>query len=333
MPIDSLLIDTDFHRFADDHEALAMLAAPTTAARHSLIGLTTVTGNAWASVCAQHARKAAKELGLADLPVCQGAQQPLLHRQSDFTHHSRLYGAAFGGAWGNAELLESSPISCPEPCNGDGTHAVDFIVNALRSAEAPVTILAIGPLTNLALAIRIAPDIVRHIGRLVVMGGAFFVPGNVTPSAEFNWWFDPEAAAIVLEEPIPVTVVPLDATDAVVLDESRYHRWQTTFGDHPFFRGFHEPKFAKLFRDDPTYSLPVWDALAAACLIDESVISRSDDLWVTVDCSKGASYGRTVAFGDAEPFNLDIPNRPRSRVVLDVDQARFWDLYESLVFV
>ena len=327
-----ILIDTDFHRFADDHEALVMVAALCRRGDAELVGVTTVTGNAWAQHCTEHARAALTALDLAEVPIVQGASQPLLHRQSDFAHRSRLYGAAFGGAWGNSDLLEKNPLSQPPPSGVDERHAVDFIVATLRESAHPITLLAIGPLTNLALAIRIAPDIVRKVERLVIMGGAFFVPGNVTPSAEFNWWFDPEAAAIVLEQDLPMDIVPLDATDRIVLGAERYERWKQAYAAHPFFAAFHKPKFNRLLVEDPAYTLPVWDALAAACLIDESVITRSARLWVTVDCSEGASYGRVVSYDDAEPFNLDQPIRRAARVVLDVDAARYWQLYEDLVF-
>jgi inosine-uridine nucleoside N-ribohydrolase len=328
----TILVDTDFHKYADDHEALRILAPGHRTGELTIAGITTVTGNAWASVCAEHASAAVNELVLDGVAVYQGAGQPLLHRQSDFAHRSRLYGAAFGGAWGNAELLESSPVSQPKPENGAGVHAVDYIIRTLRGADVPLAILALGPMTNLALAIRLAPDVVSKIGHIVAMGGAFFVAGNVTPSAEFNWWFDPEAAAIVLEQNIAVTIVPLDATDIIELDHARFQKWQSEYGDHTFFREFHEPKFSKLFENDSHFKLPVWDALAAACLLDESLITSSEDLWVTVDCSNGASYGRVVAFKEAQAFNLDEPGRPKARVVTKVDECRFWAMYESLVF-
>jgi len=327
-----ILIDTDFHRYADDHEAVAMLAALVGRGDAQIAGVTTVTGNAWASHCAEQARQSLPKLGLADVPVHQGAEQPLIHRQSDFAHRSRMYGAAFGGAWGNADLLESSPLKQPKPANGEEAHAVEFLIQQLRGASQPRTILAIGPCTNLALAIRIAPDIVPKIGSLYVMGGAFYVPGNVTPSSEFNWWFDAESAAIVMEQDIEVTIVPLDVTDNIVVDIERYRRWEGQYGDDRFFREFHEPKFGKVFENDQHFALPVWDALAAACLIDSSLITRSESLWVTVDCSIGPSYGRAISYADARSFNLDEPSRPQAKVVMQIDEDRFWSVYESLIF-
>lgn len=327
----SVIVDSDFHTLADDHEAVAMVAARHLQDRLTLLGVTTVTGNTWAGTGVQHAISALKSLGLGDIRIAEGAGQPLLHRQSDFAHRSRLYGAAFGGAWGNADLLEKQPSPQPAATNGD-EHAVLYLIDTLRSSQDPITILAIGPLTNIALALRLAPDICNNVESVVCMGGAFFVPGNVTPSAEFNWWFDPEAAAIVLEENLDLLVVPLDATDTVVLDLDRYKDWSSRFGQHVMFRKFHQPKFESVFNKDNRFTLPVWDAIAAACLLDKRVIQREEQLWVSVDCSIGPSYGRVVAYPSAEEFNLTPPARRRADVVLQIDAGRFWQLYEDLVF-
>ena len=332
MTHESVLVDTDFHKLADDHEALRMLVASQRRGGPSVTGITTVTGNAWVGVCSAHAREALENLGVDGLSVYTGASNPILHRQSDFAHRSRLYGAAFGGAWGNSQLLSAPRAEKPARPESGTEHAVEYIVRTLRSSGPGQSVLALGPLTNLALAFRIAPDIAAGIDRLVIMGGALFVPGNVTPSAEFNWWFDAEAASIVLEQDIAVEVVPLDATDSIVFDYPRYRRWRSRYGDHPFFTMFHEAKFSDIFEADSKYTLPVWDAVAAACLIDRGLVRRSDDLWLSVDCSHGPSYGRVIAFSDAKYFNLKQPRRCRARVVLDVDPEAFWNLYESLIF-
>ena len=327
-----VLIDTDFHRYADDHEALAMLATLHKRGELRLAGMTTVTGNTWARISAEHARTAVASIGLDDLSIYEGSGRPLLHRQSDFAHRSRLFGAAFGGAWGNADLLEKRPKREPTGRSGEKIHAVEFIVRTLRESPVAMTILSIGPLTNFAQAIRLAPDIAQNIARFVVMGGAFYVPGNVTPSAEFNWWFDPEAATIVLEEDVPVEVVPLDATDTIVLDSERFSRWRDEYAKHALFRSFHEPKFAEIFVRKPEYTLPVWDAIAAAYLVKPEIARKSAELWVSVDCSHGPSYGRVVAIKDPDAFNLEQPKRPRAKVVMDIDATSFWSIYESLVF-
>lgn len=329
----SVVLDTDFHELADDHEALVLLAAAHRQQQIELKMVTTVTGNTWSRICYEHAQEALKNLNLKNTPVFQGAVRPLVHRQEDFAHRSRMYGAAFGGAWGNSDLLrpdkrslETSAQVVPEP------HAAFAIVQTVRESPVPVTIAAIGPLTNLALALRLAPDIADNIERIVMMGGAFYVPGNVTPSAEFNWWFDPEAASVVLESPIPLEIFPLDTTDRVVLDYGRYQAWSDKYAGNPFFETFHKRKLAHVFEADPEFELPVWDALVGAYLLQPAIALERKSLWATVDCSEGPSYGRVVAFEDAAGFNLDVPDRPQAQVILEVDSDAFWALYEQHVF-
>ena len=329
-----VVVDSDFHILADDHEALAMLAPAHRAGKLKIAGVTVVTGNTWTHVSGEHARYALENLALGDsVPVHLGATQPLLHRQKDFVHRSRIYGAAFGGAWGRSTLLRDDIVSVKVPAPGpDSYHAANFIADLATMSDTPITILAIGPLTNIALALRLRSNIVENIERVITMGGAFHVPGNVTPSAEFNWWFDAEAAAIVLESGLAIDVIPLDATDSLTFDIDHYREWARIYGDHPFFTSFHQQKFEHIFKDNPDFKLPVWDAIAAACLLDPGLVTQEETLWVTVDYSQGPSYGRVVAYGDAEEFNLPRPERPKARVVLSVDGSRFWQLYETAIF-
>jgi purine nucleosidase len=112
----------------------------------------------------------------------------------------------------------------PEPTMAlQALHGVDFLIETLRGAEAgTVTLCALGPLTNIAMALVKAPDIAGKIGELVVMGGACFELGNVTPAAEFNIHVDPHAAAVVLESGIPITMIPLDVTQQVLTTEAHF---------------------------------------------------------------------------------------------------------------
>ncbi len=102
--------------------------------------------------------------------------------------------------------------------------AVDFIADTVKANPHEVTIIAIGPLTNIAQAAARYPEIVPLIKQVISMGGAVHVPGNTTKTAEFNWWFDPEAAQAVLRLPVPQVVVPLDVTNTVLLTKPVYDR-------------------------------------------------------------------------------------------------------------
>ena len=119
--------------------------------------------------------------------------------------------------------------SLPEPAaRPQPTHGVDFIVGALRVHEpGEVTLVTLGPLTNIALALSKAPDIASRIKEIVMMGGAYFEVGNITPTAEFNVYVDPEAADVVLRSGVPITLLPLDVT----------HRMRSTPAMNPDWPG------------------------------------------------------------------------------------------------
>jgi len=105
------------------------------------------------------------------------------------------------------------------------THAVSWLIETLRQSSAPVTLCMLGPLTNLALALRQAPDICSAIAEIIVMGGAFRHPGNTTPVAEFNFAVDPHAAAMICQAHLPLTIIPLDCTHQALMTEEVLQKW------------------------------------------------------------------------------------------------------------
>ena len=169
-----------------------------------VLGITAVAGNVPLSLTARNARKVVELAGRSDVPVFAGCDAPMRRPlvTAEYIH----------GATG----LDG--IDLPEPSLPlQDRHGVDFIIDTLRREPAgTVTLVPIGPLTNIATAMERAPDIVPRIGRIVLMGGAYFEVGNVTPAAEFNIYVDPEAAAIVFGSGVPLVVVPLDVTHAAI---------------------------------------------------------------------------------------------------------------------
>ena len=194
-----IIIDTDPGQ--DDAVAILMaLACP----EFDVLGITAVAGNVPLSLTARNARKVVELAGRSDVPVFAGCDAPMRRPlvTAEYIH----------GATG----LDG--IDLPEPSLPlQDRHGVDFIIDTLRREPAgTVTLVPIGPLTNIATAMERAPDIVPRIGRIVLMGGAYFEVGNVTPAAEFNIYVDPEAAAIVFGSGVPLVVVPLDVTHAAI---------------------------------------------------------------------------------------------------------------------
>ncbi len=170
-------------------------------------GITTVAGNVPLSLTYPNARKICELAGHSHVPVFAGCPRPLLRplATAEDVH----------GATG----LQGADL--PEPSfPRQAQHGVDFLIEQLLSASAPVRIAALGPLTNLAVALIKCPQIAEHIEQLVIMGGAMG-QGNITPAAEFNLYVDPHAAHVVLSADVPTTLITLDATHQVLTTPER----------------------------------------------------------------------------------------------------------------
>jgi inosine-uridine nucleoside N-ribohydrolase len=198
-----LIVDTD--PGVDDAVAL-LLAMGSPEAR--LEAVTTVFGNVELESTTVNAQRLLALGGRTDVPLGIGADRPLVHPQP-------YRAAEWHGADGLGGLAHTLPPPAAPP---DPRGAVELIADVLGAASAPVTIAAVGPLTNVALLLAVHPSLASRIGRLVVMGGAL-AGGNTTAAAEFNVWSDPEAARRVLvEEQLPTTLVPLDLTHRAWVD-------------------------------------------------------------------------------------------------------------------
>lgn len=195
----NVIIDTD--PGTDDSLALMMaLNEPTL----NILGLTTVGGNASLAHTTTNALRLLQYLGKSDIPIYKGCARPL---QSRFT-----YAYDYHGPTGLTVDLPSSKAT------SETMRAPDYIVSEARSLPGKLIVLALGPLTNIATAIIKNPRVKDWIKGLVVMGGAFKVPGNITPHAEFNVYNDPEAADLVVSSGIPLTLVGLDICNQVYVN-------------------------------------------------------------------------------------------------------------------
>ncbi|MCU1617035.1 MAG: rihA [Frankiales bacterium] len=195
-----LVIDTD----PGIDDALALLLA-VASPEVDLRLVTSVHGNVEVGQTTENARRVLHLAGRADVPVAAGARESLVYPQPERAGH--VHGA---GGLGGVELP-------PSPAPLDPRPAVVALADLLMTSVAPVTVAAIGPMTNLALLVTGFPEAAARIGRLVVMGGSAARGGNVTAAAEFNVWADPEAAQAVLSSTVPTVMVGLDVTLPTVL--------------------------------------------------------------------------------------------------------------------
>lgn len=326
---EKVIFDTDFNVLNDDGQAFIMLAQLHAQKRIDLLGMTLVSGNAWVDQEQVDALKAVERMGVEkEVGVYSGAAYPLLHDYTTYEAEKALFGAGWPGAFKHPR--PTSPSQLIAPPDGLATHtqlrsetAAQFIVQSVRANPHQVTILAVGPLTNVALAIRSAPDIVPLIKRIVYMGGALEIPGNTTPAAEFNWWFDPEAAKIVLRSPIEHVIFPNDVCEKVTFDKSVYQR---VIAQKGAIADLYQHEFGTLFDKDPSYHSFTWDSLPALFLVNPQIVTESRELWVDVDATFGADYGRALGYKKGAPVGTQKAN-----VVFGVDQQKFWDGYVNLV--
>lgn len=193
-----IIIDTD--PGIDDAVAILLALA---SIELEVLGLAAVAGNLPLAVTERNARSLVELAGRPDIPVYSGCARPMSRTPVTAEH---VHGdAGLGG------LVLPPPATAPRP-----EHGVDFLIATLRAAPpGSITLCALGPLTNIAVALVMAPEIAAGIAEIVLMGGAAKLPGNVTPAAEFNIHADPHAAALVFDSGVPIAMVPLEVTAAL----------------------------------------------------------------------------------------------------------------------
>ena len=288
-----------------------------------ILGVTVVAGNHTVPQGAEHMLHLLELTGAADVPLHLGADAPLVNSADRAARWEARWGAiAFKGAFAAAPGVRpphGGRFAATRPASSD---AVAFIIETIERHPDEVTLVALGPMTNVALALRRRPDLAPRIGSLVFMGGNARVPGNVTPAAEFNIWFDPEAADAVLAAPIPhFAMFGLDITNHAPLHKTLFDRIVAV--DTPLTRLMRHdmgPRFA----GDPAATSYVWDCIIAAWLIEPSIVTASERLPIAVDTTFGPNYGAT-------PVDSVAADGQRIEVMLDLDVERFYALYAELL--
>ena len=299
-----IIIDTDP---GQDDAAAIMLALGSP--EIELLGITAVAGNVPLELTARNARIVCEMSGRTDIKVYAGADRPL-GRQLVTAEH--VHGKT---GLNGPELFEPSfPLQ--------EKHAVDFIVETLMSEPAgTVSVCPIGPLTNIALALQKEPAIAGRIKQLVLMGGGYFEQGNVTPSAEFNIYVDPEAAALVFACGAPIVMMPLDVTHKVLTTKTRIDRIRKIDNRAAramtemllFFERFDEEKYG-------TDGGPLHDPTTIAWLLKPELFSGRE-CNVEIETKSELTRGATVVDW------WGVTDRPKNALVLrDVDADGFFEL-------
>lgn len=325
---EKVILDTDMVEMFDDGVALLMLAK---SPKVELLGVTCVTGNSWEEEGTAYTIRQMELAGIKNVPVFEGIKYPLRpQRHANFELERKQCGMGHDAWLGSLNL--------PEPASWDEAYqklykskpalkpasqtAVQFIIDTVRKYPNEVTIAAIGPCTNLACAIRIAPDIVPLVKRVVYMGGSFFQQGNVTPSAEFNWWIDPEAAQITVRSAFKEQIIfGLDVCEKVVFKKEHYDRLLKSIGDNSLSQMLRNTFVGQSFAKNKDFTHYIWDVLVAAAIIDPSVITQERTCPIDINTQFGVSYGQSLAYVGKGPEGCQP-----ARIVLDVNHDKVWDM-------
>jgi inosine-uridine nucleoside N-ribohydrolase len=267
---------------------LMLLRAP----QIDLLGITTVSGDQWVEPATVFALCATEQAGRTDVPVVKGAERPLVNTKRDAELREALYGSyvEWHGSF-NPDAPEPSENWAPpggypksKPRSG---RAADFIIDTIRANPGEVVLYVAGPMTNVALAVRMDPGIVPLTKAIYIMGG------SSSGGPELNWWWDPEAASIVLREPWrEIVVTPFEA-GAQVWSSEKLMRQVVNAG------GPLANHVKQVYLDTPPpigtsmWSM-MWDELTVASLIDSAVIKKSETMYLDVDIDHGPKYGHTV---------------------------------------
>jgi len=328
-----IIYDTDIGWMNDDCIALLF-------ALHSpgieVLGVTPVMGNydlAYEVACALRLVEVA---GHGHVPVAAGFDRPLLHERGS-------YADQMWGKWATFETGFELPFAAATK-KPDPRHAVDFIIETIRAHPGEVTIVAVGPLTNVAVAIRKAPDIMRLVRRVVIMGGGInLFPrgwGNSTPLAEFNFWVDPEAARIVMRSGMPIDLLPINVCRRTHLPRAFVDRLAVSRtakqGVSELFRACLQPLFASSAHENHlAYGL--YDSCTLAWLLKPELFETAA-LSVDVVTSPGLQYGMSVGYRtgerivDDENISFPVENAPSQvTVVHDMDFEGLLALYLEAV--
>ena len=310
----------------DQQSILVFIQAPNV----EVLGITVVTGDAWRDEEMAHTLRTLELIGRTDIPVVPGAAFPLVRTQKGTEVWEQLYGKiTYKGAWNRRDtshgpyevptLREGNPTT--KPASEDAAH---FMVRMVREHPHQVTIYAGGPMTNLALALSLYPEFAEQSAGLIFMGGSVRPPTDAPEFAtnsrhEFNLWFDPEAAHIVLRAKWPSIVcttvdvsLQTKMTEAMLAEISKA---QTPAAQYL-------AKYARAGRS------VMWDELSAAAWLDPSVITKEQIYFMDMDLDRGYGYGDTLIWNERIKPALDLQ---QVHTQLSVDMEKFGKMFVQLM--
>lgn len=311
----------------DLQSTLLLIQSPQT----EVLGITVVTGDQWLKSEVAHTLRMLELIGRTDIPVVAGAEYPLVRTKEGTELWEKQYGSvSWLGAWTPRfyhppDQLGDMPEGKPTIKASD-EDAAHFLIRMVHKYPNQVTIYAGGPMTNLALAISLDPEFAALAKELVFMG-ASLNPQTTdpeflnTPRHEFNIWFDPEAAHIMLRAPWKkIVCTTVDISVKTRMTQQLIDRIKASQSPAARYVG----SYARLFGE---YNY-LWDELAAAAWLDPTLITKKETRYMDVDLSRGANYGNMLTWNDKDKPSVAVSS---VEIQVDLDTERFYGMFVDLL--
>ncbi|XP_046376259.2 inosine-uridine preferring nucleoside hydrolase-like isoform X2 [Haliotis rufescens] len=301
------IIDTDAG--IDDAQAILMCLA---ASDVDVVALTTVKGNATATQVTSNLLRLLKAADRLEIPIYRGCEDMLLgwEKPDEYNYHGK---DGFGD------------VPDPDPPSRDrvqAKHAVQALIDITKQYPGEITLIAIGPLTNVSMAVRMDQDLGSRLKACYIMGGNYRGEGNVTPSGEFNFYSDPEAAHIVLNSlGCPITLTCWELCEQYALTWEKYAELRKHNSKKCQFMKEVERLMVSTCKELNWTTYIPCDEVAAACAIDNKVITKSDHVYASVELHGHLTRGQMVV-----DWGMRLGKKPNVQIVKELDVERYMEL-------
>lgn len=342
-----VIFDTDMLYLSDDAIAMFMLAVADQRGELELLGVTTVGANCFVASGDCAVLRQLELIGRPDIPVYQETDVPLGGFR-DMEEEARLYGvpAYCGAYWDFSTGWFSNPYARPmdylnlgeAPMFGypetriQEQAAWDFMIEQVHRYPGEVTIMAVGSATNVAIALQKDPTIAEDAAGIIYMGGDIDVPGNASPAAEMNWYYDPDAIKLCLAADWKSQiVVPDDLAQQIYMEASIYERLHASE-----VNPITELVFINEDNFDPAITHYVWDVVVPAIFLRPEIMTDLQTRYLTVDDQRGLNYGRAVSWtkndnNDPETGRGMPEGVKPVQILMRIDEDAFWDFYVEML--
>ena len=342
-----VILDTDTAYLNDDAFAIFVLAQADKSGMLDFLGVTTTGGNVFVPEATAAALRQLEPIGRSDIPVYQGTDEPLAGFRN-MREEAGLYGIpSYCGAYWDFDIndfvdlskrskhylnLNQEPIYGYPKSRAKEIPAWDFIIESIKANPGEVTIMAVGSATNIAHALKKYPALAKEARQIIYMGGDIDIPGNATPAAELNWFYDPDAIKLCLAADWrKQIVVPDDLAQSIKLTQEFYDRIADR--NNNAVTKFILSGKRTFTGSDSNY---VWDVVVPVIFLKPELITDLQERCITVDNTPGINSGRAVTWKQNNYNNMKTGEGfpegiKKADIVMAVDTKAFWDFYISML--